>query len=207
MKRKKLLQIITLCTMISVLLISCGGGNDETKPAKTKASGSAFDKMISMATTSASELQKIQEKAQTETNINKLTKLAEDLAKKESELSTKFIDYVSKQTGSLNLPVEQSIYEEFFSVGPIQILSAESLEKIIMKVDIKALKTPFPTIDDRVYLKLVDKDGKLTQKLLAPKPFGKKDITEWDWSPFMSISIFKGAVKAVVISEEEFKQK
>jgi len=206
MKRKKLLQTITLCIMVSVLLISCGGGNDETKPAKTKSAGSAFDKMISMATTSASELQKIEEKAKTETNINKLTKLAEDLAKKEQELSTKFVDFVSKQTGSLNLPVEQSIYEEFFSVGPLQILSAESLEKIKMKIEIKALKTPFPGVDDRVYLKVVDKEGKVIRKLLAPKPFGKKDITEWDWSPLLSPSIFKGAVKAVVISEDEFKK-
>ena len=204
MRKIKPFNILLIGLLIPFFILSCGGGNDGAKPDKTKASGSAIDQMTSMAVTSISELQKIQEKAKTEMDIKKLTKLAEGLAKKEIELNTEFIDFVTKQSAKLQIPVEQDLYEEFFSVSAIQILSAQSIEKITMKFEVKALKTPFPTIDDRVYLKLLDKDGNEVNKLLAPKPFGKKDITEWAWNPLMSPSFFKGVVKAIVISEEDF---
>ena len=208
MKKFKSLNILLVGLLIPFFILSCGGGNDEAKPAKTKASGSAFDKMISMAVSSTGELQKMQEKAKSESDINKWPKLAEEMAKKEKELNSEFLDYVAKHSSELQLPVEQNIQQEFYELKPIRVESAESIEKIKVAVEINPLKTPYPNIDDRVYLKLVDKDGNVLQKLLAPKQY-TKELTNggYSWNPLLSPTMFDGVVKAVVISQEEYKSK
>ncbi len=208
MKKFKTFNIWLICLLIPFFILSCGGGNDEAKPAKTKTSGSALDKMTSMAASSTKELKGIEDKAKSEMDLNKLTKIAEDMAKKEKELNSEFVEFVAKNAANLTIPVEQNLHQEYYELKPIRIEYAESIEKIKVAVEINPLKTPYPNKENWVYLKLVDKDGNVVKKLPAPKKY-TKELTNggYIWNPFLSPAMFDGVVKAVVITNEEFKSK
>jgi hypothetical protein len=209
MKKKSLLQLAILLVIIPAFLVSCGGGEKGEKSGspKSKAGISEISKMVDLAKDYKAQLKKIQEDAEKNPeDVQKLTKLAQEYAEKEKKFNEEFVKYVEGNSDKLLFPIEQDLYNEFFEIYPVQVNSAKDLEFVYTKVKVKPLKTPYPTKDNWIYLKFVDKDGNQTGSTLSVGvPHDTPEGQEYTWEPRLSVSQFEGAAKAVVISEEEFK--
>lgn len=209
MKNKSLLQLAILLVIIPAFLVSCGGGGngDGSSSPKSRAGKSEISKMLDLAKDYKSQLKKIQEEAEkSPEDVDKLTKLAQEYAEKEKKFNEEFGNYVGDNSDKLVFPVEQELYKEFFEIKTIQVNSAKDLDHVYTQVKVKPLKMPYPGKDSWIYLKFVDKDGNKTGSILSVgKPNNTPEDQEYIWEPRLDISQFEGAVKAVVISEEEFK--
>ena len=209
MKKKSLFQLATLLVIIPAFLVSCGGGEkgEGSSTPKTKAGKSEISKMVDLSKDYQAQLKKIQEDAEKNPNdVNKLTKLAQEYAEKEKKFNEEFVKYVGDNSAKLVFPIEQELYNDFFEIKEIQVNSAKDLEHVYTQVKVKPIKMPYPGKDNWIYLKFVDKDGNKTGSILSiGKPNNTPDNQEYIWEPRLDLSQFEGAVKAVVISEEEFK--